>query len=154
MNNRIHLGVGVRKYESVQDSAGNQGYLMRTNYLTAQFAFDAALAKDVKFYTEMAMQQMSSTASTGIVRPINIGITIPTFGVLDTLALEVENVATTFFSDESMRDAVFGHTPTRALGWGIVAEKRYCNRFVIDWGLFSGNPTGDMKTALRLSSLF
>jgi hypothetical protein len=153
--NRFHLGAGFRNYLSVQDSAGSPGYLVNTNYLTAQFAFDAVIMKDVKFYTEMAAQQMSSPAKTTvIVRPINVGITIPTFGVLDTFAFEVENVATTFFSDQSMRDAFAGHTPTRALGWGIVLEKRYFSRCVIDWGLFTGNPTGDMRTTLRLTTLF
>ena len=97
---------------------------------------------------------MSSTSSSGIVRPINIGLTFPTFGVLDTFALEVENVATTFFSDESMRDDIGGRLPTRALGWGIVIEKSYFKRVIVDWGLFSGSPNGDMRTALRLTSLF
>jgi hypothetical protein len=154
MDKRIHAGVGFRNYTSVQDSAGNQGLLREFTYFSAQWAFDAVIARDVKFYSEFAMQKMSSDASTGIVRPINIGITLPTFGVLDTLAVEVENVAKTFFSDESMRDAVGGRTPTKALGWGIVVEKRFLNRLVIDWGVYSGNPTGDMKTTLRLTSLF
>jgi hypothetical protein len=154
LNKRFHAGMGVRKYVSIQDSAAIGGYWMRTNYITAQWALDAVICKDVKFYSEMAMQQMSSTASTGIVRPINMGITLPTFGMLDTFALEVENVASTFISDESMRDAISGRKPTRALGWGMVAEKKYCNRFIIDWGLFTGTPTGDMKTTLRLTSQF
>jgi hypothetical protein len=154
LNNRLHLGAGFRKYVSVQDSAATAGYLIKTNYVTAQIACDAMIAKDMKFYTEMAVQKMSSTASTGIVRPINVGITLPTFGMLDTLAVEFENVANTFFSDQSMRDAVYGHTPTRALGWGIITEKRYFNRFVVDWGLYSGNPAGDMKTTMRVTSIF
>ena len=154
LNNRIHLGGGFRKYVSVQDSAGYQGYLIKTNYITAQWAFDVTIIKDFKFYTEMAMQKMSSEASTGIVRPINMGITIPTFGVLDMLTLEFENVAKTFFSDESMRDAVAGRTPTKALGWGITLQKKWIDRFIIDWGVYSGNPTGDMKTTLRISSVF
>jgi hypothetical protein len=53
-----------------------------------------------------------------------------------------------------MRDAIGGRSPTKALGWGIVIEKRYFDRFVIDWGLYTGNPSGDMKTTLRLSSCF
>jgi hypothetical protein len=154
LNNRIHVGAGVRNYVSTQDSAGYQGYFINANYFSAQWVFDAAIVKDVKFYTELAMQKMSSEASTGVVRPINAGITLPTFGVLDTLAVEFENVANTFFSDMSMRDAIGGRTPTKALGWGIVVEKRYFERFVIDWGLYTGSPTGDMKTTLRLSSHF
>jgi hypothetical protein len=153
LKDRFHVGVGMRNYASTQDSAGYQGYFITSNYFSAQCAFDAAIVKDVKFYTEMAMQKMSSEASTGVVRPINAGITLPTFGVLDTLALEFENVAKTFFSDESMRDAIAGRQDTKALGWGIVIEKKYFDRFVIDWGLYTGNPTGDMKTTLRLTGM-
>jgi hypothetical protein len=153
LDKRFHIGGGVRKYVSTQDS-GSQGYLVKATYLSTQLAFDAVICKDVKFYTEMAQQQMSSTASTGIIRPINAGLTIPTFGVLDTLAIEVENVADTYLNDLSMRDPVSGRLDTKALGWGMVIEKRYFNRFVIDWGLFTGNATGDMKTTLRLTSLF
>jgi hypothetical protein len=153
LNKRIHAGAGVRNYTSIHDLAGEAGHFVRCRYLTAQCALDAVIVKDVKFYTEMAVQEMDTTASTtGVVRPINVGITIPTFGVLDTLALEFENVANTFFSDQSMRDAVV-RSPTRAFGWGVVFEKRYLNKFVIDWGLYSGNPTGDMKTTLRLTGM-
>jgi hypothetical protein len=154
LNRRLHVGGGVRNYSSIQDSSGYAGYFTKSTYFTAQCVFDAVIARDVKFYTEMAMQKMSSTASTGIVRPMNAGITLPTFGVLDTLAIEFENVAKTFLSDKSMRDAIGGRSPTKALGWGIVIEKRYFDRFVIDWGLYTGNPSGDMKTTLRLSSCF
>jgi hypothetical protein len=154
LNKRFHVGVGVRKYTGIQDTAGEAGHFIRCPYLTAQLAFDAVIAKDVKFYSEMAMQEMGPTASTtGIVRPINAGITIPTFGVVDTLALEVENVATTYLDDESMRDGVAGRNSTRAFGWGIVVEKKYFNKFVIDWGLYTGNPSGDMKTTLRLTGM-
>jgi hypothetical protein len=169
LNERFHLGGGFRKYVSVQDSAGYQGHLFRTNYITAQWAFDVTIIKDLKFYTEMAMQKMSSDASTGIVRPINIGFTLPTFGVLDQLTIEWENVAPTYFehnpvyaliydkplfNPRSMRDAIAGRSPTRALGWGITLQKKYFERFIIDWGVYTGNPTGDMKTTLRLTSNF
>lgn len=153
MDNRFHAGIGFRNYTSIQDTAGTQGHLTESNCFAAQWAFDAVIVKDVKFYSEMSMQKMSSDASSGIVRPINVGITLPTFGVLDTLAVEIENVANTFFSDKSMRDPVAGRDNTKALGWGIVVEKRFLNRIIIDWGLYSGNPTGDMKTTLRLTSL-
>jgi hypothetical protein len=154
LNERFHIGGGFRKYVDVQDSAGNAGHFRKQNYMTGQWVFDAAIIKDLKFYSEIAVQKMSSEASTGIVRPINIGFTLPTFGVLDMLTIEWENVAKTFFSDKSMRDAVAGRTPTKALGWGITLQKNYFDRLVIDWGLYSGNPTGDMKTTLRLTSHF
>ncbi|MBN1576921.1 MAG: hypothetical protein JW913_10230 [Chitinispirillaceae bacterium] len=154
LHNRFHVGGGFRKYVSVQDSAAYEGHFMKAYYLTGQWVFDVTIIKDLKFYTEMAIQKMSSESSTGIVRPINAGITIPTFGVLDMLTLEFENVANTFFSDESMRDAVSGRTPTKALGWGITLQKKYLDRVVIDWGVYTGNPTGDMKTTLRLTSKF
>jgi hypothetical protein len=151
LNKRVHVGGGFRKYTAPTDSGG---ILVANDFNVWQWIFDAAIIKDVKFYTEMAVQKMSSNASTGIVRPINAGITLPTFGVLDTLAVEFENVANTFFSDKSMRDPVYGRLDTRALAWGMVVEKRYFDRVVIDWGLYSGNPTGDMKTTLRLTSNF
>jgi hypothetical protein len=165
-NKRFHIGGGFKKYQAPIDSAG---VLIANTYTAGQWLFEASIFKDVKFYTEMAVQKLSSDASTGIVRPINIGITLPTFGVLDTLAIEWENVAPTYFwhnpvycivkdqplfDPRSMRDPVAGRLGTRALGWGIVIEKRYFDRFVIDWGLYTGNPTGDMKTTLRLTSNF
>jgi hypothetical protein len=151
INKRLHLGGGFRNYGTTEDSAS---ILITTHYFSAQSAFDAVFIKDMKFYIEMAMQKSGSASTTGIVRPINTGITIPTFGVLDTLAVEFENVAKTFLSDQSMRDAIGQRSDTKALGWGIVAEKIYSNRIIIDWGLYSGNPSGDMKTTLRLSSCF
>jgi hypothetical protein len=148
---RFHLGGGFKRYSAPGDSGGVQ---VAMTYTAGQWVFDAAIIKDVKFYAEMAVQKLGSDASTGIVRPINIGITLPTFGVLDTLAVEFENISNTFFSDKSMRDPVAGRENTKALGWGIVVEKRYFDRFIIDWGLYTGNPTGDMKTTLRLTSNF
>jgi hypothetical protein len=108
----------------------------------------------VKFYTEMAMQKLGTLSSTGIVRPINVGITIPTFGVVDTLAVEFENVAQTFFSDSSMRDGVGRPDATLALGWGVVVQKKYLDKVSIAWGLFTGNAYGDMQAVLRLSTSF
>jgi hypothetical protein len=151
LDKRIHIGGGFRRYSAPYDS---MGWMIGNTYFAAQGVFDAAIYKDVKFYSEMAMQKMSSTASTGIVRPINMGITIPTFGVVDTLAVEFENVAQTFFSDSSMRDGVMGRGTTEALGWGFVAQKKYFNKIDIAWGLYSGNPYGDMKTTLRITSNF
>lgn len=150
-NRYFHLGGGFKIYSAPIDSAG---ILVANNYIAGQWVFDVAIVEGMKFYTEMSVQKMSSDASTGVVRPINIGITLPTFGVLDTLAVEFENVSNTFFSDESMRDAVAGRLDTKALGWGIFVEKRYFDRILIDWGLYTGNPTGDMKTTLRLTSNF
>ena len=154
LNERFHLGGGFRKYVSIQDSSGYEGHFIKEFYTTGQWVFDVTIVKGFKFYTELAVQKMSSTASTGVVRPINMGITIPTFGVLDMLTLEFENVADTYFSDKSMRDAIGGRTPTRALGWGITLQKKYLDRIIVDWGVYSGNPTGDMKTTLRLTSKF
>ncbi len=151
LDNLIHLGGGFKKYSAPIDSSG---VLVANNYYAGQWLIEINILEGLKFYTEMAVQKMSSQASTGVVRPINTGITIPTFGVVDTLAVEFENVAKTFFSDESMRDAVAGRQNTKALGWGIVVEKRYFDRIIIDWGLYTGNPTGDMKTTLRLTSNF
>jgi hypothetical protein len=101
------------------------------------------------------MQQLGVQSSTGIVRPINMGITVPTLGAVDTLAIELENVATTFVGDESMRDATGQRNPiTLALAWGIVVQKKFLNRANIAWGLYTGDPYGDMQTTLRLTTLF
>jgi hypothetical protein len=156
LNKRIHVGGGVRDYSLPFDSSASSGYiLVHSHYLSAQAAFDAVIWNDVKFYTEMAMQQIGSQSSTGIVRPINVGITIPTFGAVDTLAVELENAAKTFFSDQSMRDATGQRSPTTlALAWGIVVQKKFLNRVSIAWGLYTGDPYGDLQSALRLSTYF
>jgi archaellin len=152
LGERIHLGGGFRKYTTKVDSAFTKK-MIDNEYINAQWAFDIVIIPDLKFYTELAFQKLGSDSRTGVVRPINIGITIPTGKVLDVLAVEFENVAKTFFSDESMRDAV-GRFPTKALAWGIVVEKRFYDRVNIAWGLYTGNPTGDMKTSLRIASDF
>ena len=153
MNNRLHVGGGMRDYATTVDTGGN--VLSKSHYFAAQGAFDVVIMKDVKFYTEISMQKLGVLNSTGIVRPINAGITIPTFGVVDTLAVEFENVAQTFFSDSSMRDPVGGRNdPVVALGWGIVVQKKYLDKVSIAWGLFTGNAYGDMQAVLRLSTSF
>jgi hypothetical protein len=155
MNNRFHVGGGVRRYTTTIDSIGSFGnILIKSNYIAAQGAFDVVILKDMKFYTEIAMQKLGQASSTGIVRPINAGITIPTFGVVDTLAVEFENVAQTFFSDSSVRDGVGRPGNTLALGWGVVVQKKYLDKVSIAWGLFTGNAYGDMQAVLRLSTGF
>ena len=152
MNNRVHVGGGMRDYTTTVDTAGN--VLSKSHYFAAQGAFDVVIMKDMKFYTEMGMQKLGTLSSTGIVRPINMGITLPTFGVVDTLAVEFENVAETFFSDSSMRDGVGRPENTLALGWGVVVQKKYLDKVSIAWGLFTGNAYGDMQAVLRLSTSF
>jgi hypothetical protein len=167
MNDRFHIGGGLRDYSTTVDTGGY--VLSKSHYFSAQGAFDVVIMKDMKFYTEIAMQKLGVLSSTGIVRPINMGITIPTFGVVDTLAVEWENVGPTpifhnpiysllynkpFFNPHSMRDEVGGRTPTLALGWGIVMQKKYLDKISIAWGLFTGNAYGDMQAVLRLSTGF
>jgi hypothetical protein len=153
LNRRFHIGAGVRDYSTPYDSAAS--ILTKSHYLSVQGAFDAVICKDVKFYTEMAMQQLGTQSTSGICRPINMGITVPTLGAVDTLAIELENVATTFVGDESMRDATGQRNPiTLALAWGIVVQKKFLNRANIAWGLYTGDPYGDMQTTLRLTTLF
>jgi hypothetical protein len=153
MNKRFHAGGGFRNYTAPIDSVSGVIIIPNT-YTSGQWAFDVNVLPGFKVYTEMGVQKMRSKASTGIVRPFNIGITIPTFGVVDTLAVEFENVSTTFFGGKSMRDPVFGRDKTQALGWGLVVEKKWFDRCIFDWGLYTGNPTGDMKTTMRLTFLF
>lgn len=151
LSERLHFGTGFRNYSTFVDSGD---VFVKNNSFFAQWAFDVTIIPDLKFYAEIAYQCLGFESSTGIVRPINIGITVPTMKILDVLAFEFENVADTYFSDKSMRDAIGGRRPTLAFGWGIVAEKRFADRFSIAWGLYTGNPTGDLKTTLRLTSDF
>lgn len=152
MNNRFHVGGGMRDYTTTVDTAGN--VLSKSHYFAAQGTFDVVIFKDMKFYTEIGMQKLGALSSTGIVRPINVGITIPTFGAVDTLAVEFENVSNTFFNDSSMRDGTGRVENTLALGWGIVVQKRYLDKVSVAWGLFTGNAYGDMQAVLRLSTSF
>jgi|GEM_PF-5840799 len=147
---RIHVGAGYRNYftKVLEDATFGTNH-----YECASWAFDISIIEDLKFYSEFAFQKIGPISSKTIIRPVNMGITIPTGKVLDTLAVEFENVAETFFSDKSRRDRVGGRD-TKPLAWGIVAEKRYAERISVAWGLYSGNPSGDMKTSLRLSSSF
>jgi hypothetical protein len=153
MSKRFHVGGGFRKYTAPRDSISGIIIIPNT-YTSGQWTLDANILPGLKIYTEMGVQKMSSDASTGIVRPMNVGITIPTFGIVDTFAVEIENVSTTFFGSKSMRDPVAGREKTQALGWGLVVEKKWFDRCVFDWGLYTGNPTGDMKTTMRLTFLF
>ena len=119
----IHIGGGLRNYTTVANPSSS--IIVKANYFDAQGAFDAVIVKDVKFYTEMAMQKLGVLSSSGIDRPINAGITIPTFGVVDTLAVEAENVAKTFFSNSSVRDPLgAGREKTPCLSHGVSWYKK------------------------------
>ncbi len=150
LNNRFHLGGGYRNYSTKIDSSG---IIAERNYIDYAVTFDAVILTDMKFYTEFAYQRLGMRVDCEILRPINVGLTIPTGKVLDTLAVELENVGKTYFSDESMRDMVLAR-PTLALGWGIYAGKLFAKRFRVSWGMYTGDSCGDIKTSLRLSSYF
>jgi hypothetical protein len=158
LDNRFHIGGGVRDYSTTADT-GN--ILTKLDFFSAQGAFDAVIMKDMKFYTELAMQRqppeknLAGISSVTIIRPINAGLTIPTFGVLDTLAVEFENVGKTYFSSQSMRAQVAPRTdPSRALAWGIVVQKKIWNRVNLAWGFYTADNYGDMAGTLRLSTYF
>jgi hypothetical protein len=109
----------------------------------------------LKLYSEFGYQKLGAISETGIVRPFTAGITIPTGGVLDLLAFEIENVSNTFFSNLSRRDPVGNRKDTKSFAWGIVIDKWFLeDRAGVSWGVYTGNPYGDMKTSLRLTSNF
>lgn len=149
----MHIGGGLRDYQTTVDS-GNA--VVKNNYFDAQGVFDVVFMPDTKLYTEIAMQKLGQASSSGIARPINAGVTIPTFGVVDTLTVEAENVAKTFFSNQSMRDALgagFSAT-TDPFAWGLVVQKKFLKKVNVAWGLYTGDQYGDLQTTLRLSTYF
>ena len=164
LNSRIHIGGGIRNYSTPMDTGSSPHInFADNNFFSAQGAFDAVIIPDMKFYAELAMQKtpwvdyigFSQPIRPVLLRPITMGLTIPTFGVVDTLAVEFENVGKTYFSDQSMRDSVSQRTgPTMALAWGVVVQKKFLNRFNIAWGLYTGDQYGDMAATLRLSTYF
>jgi hypothetical protein len=149
----IHLGGGFRNYQTTVDSGS---VLVKNNYFDAQGMFDIVIMPDTKFFTEIAMQKLGQASSSGIARPINAGVTIPTFGVVDTLDVECENVAKTFFSNQSMRDALGAGFSATTVGfaWGFVVQKKFLKKVNIAWGLYTGDQYGDLQSTLRLSTYF
>jgi hypothetical protein len=156
LNSRIHIGGGVRDYSTTVDT----GILAKFDFFSAQGAFDAVIMKDMKIYTEMAMQRQPPEPNLGIstesiIRPINAGLTIPTFGVADTLAVEFENIGKTYFSNQSMRAQVGPRTgSSMALAWGFVVQKKFWDRVNLGWGLYTADNYGDLASILRLSTYF
>ncbi len=148
-HDRFHVGIGHRNYSTKRDSSD---YPVPVSFNFWAVTADAVIIPDLKIYSEFGYQKMPATAD--IIRPINLGITIPTGKVLDTLAIEVENVAKTYFSDQCLRDPIGGKMNTVALAWGIEAEKLFAKRIRVAWGLYTGSVNGDLKTSLRLSSFF
>jgi hypothetical protein len=150
LNERLHFGTGYRNYftKVLEDE------IYKTDkWETANWAFDAIIIPDLKFYSEFGYQSIGITTTKTVLRPVTMGLTIPTGKVLDLLAVEMENVAETFFSDKSKRDQV-GLRKSVAIEWGMIVEKSYQDRVTVSWGLYPGNPNGDLKTSLRLSSYF
>lgn len=162
LGNKVHFGSGFRIYTTKVDktepvdSTTTTTFVDNSEYVFGDWTFDIAPLTDIpelKFYSEFAYQRLGVGSSTGIVRPFNVGITLPTAHIVDTLAVEFENVANIFLSDKSMRDKI-GDRATRSGAWGMVVEKHYLDRIIIAWGLYTANPSGDMKTSLRLTSNF
>lgn len=164
---RVHLGGGFRVYttkiskeepviiphEGAEPETTSTSFAASTHYINGDWTFGVNILPNMKFYSEFGFQKLGSKSSTGIVRPFTAGITLPTGGVLDVCAIEIENVAKTFFSDKSMRDAVGNRKKTNSFAWGIVTEKFFLDERVgIAWGVYSGNAYGDMKTSLRITS--
>jgi hypothetical protein len=168
LKDRIRLGGGFRVYTTrtdgtkdvvVSDSNGvptdtiTNDITDDAKFINGDWIFEFTFLPGLKFYSEFGYQKLGVKSTTGIVRPFTAGITIPTCGVLDVLALEVENVANTFFSDKSLRDEVTNRGKTNSFGWGIVIDKWLLKERVnVAWGIYSASPFGDMKTAFRLTS--
>jgi hypothetical protein len=163
---RIHLGAGFRVYTTKKDDQKDVPNVNDTGttrvtfsndnrYINGDWTFDFTFLPDCKFYSEFGFQKLGAKSSTGIIRPFCAGLTIPTAGVLDVLAIEVENVADTFFSKKSMRDPVGNRKDIESFAWGIVTEKLFLDgRVGVAWGVYTGNVYGDMQTSLRLTSNF
>jgi hypothetical protein len=169
LKERIHLGAGFRIYtakvtdyapvivlkEGAPPETTTTNFTADSKYVNGEWTFDFTVIPNCKFYSEFGYQKLGARSTTGIIRPFTAGITIPTGGVLDVLALEIENVANTYFSTTSMRDAVGTRKITNSFAWGIVTEKWLVkDRAGIAWGVYTGDAYGDMKTSLRLSSSF
>lgn len=166
--NRVHVGGGFRVYTTkitkteereFYDSTGapyteSVSFAADARYINGDWVFDIVILPDLKFYSEFGFQKLGINSSTGIVRPFTAGFTIPTGGVLDVLAIEIENVADTFFSDKSMRDEIGNREKTNSFAWGIVTEKWLLKdeRVGVAWGVYSASPYGDMKTSFRITS--
>lgn len=166
--NRVRLGGGFRVYSTKvsgtkhvveydengipQDTIRND-ITDEARFINGDWVFELNILPDMKFYSEFGFQKLGAKSSTGIVRPFTAGLTFPTGGVLDVLALEFENVAETFFSDISMRDEVTNRGKTNSFAWGIVIDKWLLkDRVNAAWGIYSYSPFGDMKTSFRLTS--
>ncbi len=166
---RIHLGAGFRVYTTKAtktepvvtiDEEGlaettSTSFPADSRFINGDWTFDITILPDCKFYSEFGFQKLGFRSIAGVVRPFTAGITIPTGGILDILAVEIENVSNTFFSDVSRRDPVGNRKDTRSFAWGIVIDKWFIKeRAGISWGVYTGNAYGDMKTSLRLTSNF
>ena len=172
LNEHIHLGAGFRVYttkmndrkvivnfsvnpetNAPETTSTTVDFSNDTRYINGDWTFDVTILPDFKFYSEFGFQKLGAKSSTGIIRPFCAGMTIPTAGILDVLAIEVENVADTFFSKESKRDPVGNRKDTESFAWGIVTEKLFLDgRVGVAWGVYTGNVYGDMQTSLRLTS--
>lgn len=167
-NDRIRLGGGFRVYTTKVDGTKDvveydvnglpedtitNDITDEARFINGDWVFEINILPDMKFYSEFGYQKLGNESSTGIVRPFTAGLTFPTGGVLDVFALEVENVAETFFSDKSMRDKVTNRGKTNSFAWGIVIDKWLLkDRVNVAWGVYSSSPFGDMKTSFRLTS--
>lgn len=170
LKDRIRLGGGFRVYTTRVDGTKDvveydeNGLPVDTitnditdnaRFINGDWIFEFTFLPGLKFYSEFGYQKLGVKSNSSIIRPFTAGITIPTGGVLDVLALEIENVAETFFSDKSMRDEVTNRGKTKSFAWGIVIDKWLLkDRVNVAWGVYTSSPFGDMKTAFRLTSNF
>ena len=168
---RVHIGGGFRVYTTkisknedrvFYDSLGlpdTQSVYFATDsrYVNGDWTVDFGLPDILpgfKVYFEFGYQRLGALSNTGITRPFTAGIMIPTGGLLDILAVEIENVADTFFSDKSMRDRIGNRGETNSFAWGLVTEKWLISDQMVGvvWGVYSASPYGDMRTSLRLTA--
>jgi hypothetical protein len=168
-NERIHLGAGFRVYttkvtkskqlhfinESNEPDSTETTFITDSKYVNGDWTFDVTFLPGLKLYSEFGYQRLGSISETGIIRPFTAGLTIPTGEILDLLAVEIENVSNTFFSNVSRRDPIGNRKATKSFAWGIVIDKWFIkDRAGVSWGVYTGNAYGDMKTSLRLTSNF
>ncbi len=164
---RIHLGGGYRVYTTKGDKHTHIKFVNDSNqvdsfptkftedkrFVNGDWTFDIRILPGLLFYSEFGYQRLGFGVERTILRPFTAGITIPTGGVLDLLAVEVENVSNTFFNDKSYRDPIGNRRGTNSFAWGIVTEKWFFGeRAGVAWGVYSASPYGDMKTSLRITS--
>lgn len=150
-DNRIHAGAGYRNYSTMGDS---DNILIPLHFINAAVAFDAVIFPGMKIYTEFGYQKLGQKSRTGIMRPVLLGLTIPTGGALDQLGIELENAGETYISSKSTRDNSLGRVKTVALAYGLTAEKRFAQRCNVAWAIYPGNAYGDLTTSLRISTYF